>query len=947
MSSNDSGRPARDVPARHISARLWKFADCELDESRRELRVRGTAVELESKPLEVLIQLLHHAGEVVTKDELLESVWPGTEVVDGSLATAVSKLRRAMGDEEQLTILTVPRVGYRLAVPVQSKAVAGGVWDDQGLKAGDTVPGREQWRLNKKMGPSGSSEVWLAENPKTHESRVFKFATDGIELKGLKREVTLARFLRESLGERADFVRVLEWNFDTQPFFVESEYGGANLSEWAERQGGLPKVPRELRLRMLVEIAKAVAAAHDIGVLHKDLKPANVLVTARVTAEVTAEVAAGREQDRGRGDGHSPRWQIKVADFGSGALADPARLGALGITNLGFTETLTPDSILTGTLAYLAPEVLAGHSPTISSDVYALGVILYQLMVGDFRKPLSPGWEAGIDDPLLREDVAEAACGDPVRRLKSAAELVERLETLEARRAERGKVELAEQRAQVAERKLADSKARRPWIMVAVILLLVGLGASLVLYRRAAHERDIATRQTEIAGAVNRFMANDLLGRSNPFQSGKAEESLLDAVKRASPGIDRQFANEPQVAAELHRAIAHALDMRTDYADARGEYAQAAALFMKSEGPLSEDAIIVNLQRAAMEARNYQAGTLEKAKSILAEQESKVASLAQPRPDLEVWLYSARGMVALIANDAHSAKDNFQASYDKAATLPSIDDNTRLALKQRLGFAEVRLGNGPEAERLFRELIESYSRVDGPESAEVLRVRLNLAQAFMDEKKDAEAVDETNRIYPAFVSKLGPDHELTMQVLATRAQCEGAIEHYDDATRDDLELHRIAAIKQGPASFFAIASFTDASLAQCRGGHLAEGTLNARSAYQASRKAFGDHAGLTGGTADTLAECLIEQNKLDEAAKLLDGIDPKSVAQLEGIADFAPTIALARADIAFRRGNYAEARKLIQTAIPVFSRADAEPYPRRKLETLLTGLDKQLGPSAK
>ena len=95
-------------------------------------------------------------------------------------------------------------------------------------------------------------------------------------------------------------------------------------------------------------------------------------------------------------------------------------------------------------------------------------------------------------------------------------------------------------------------------------------------------------------------MANDLLGRSNPFQSGKAEESLLDAVKRASPGIDRQFANEPQVEL-LHRAIAHALDMRTDYADARGEYEQAAAWFVKSEGPLSEDAMIVELQRAAME----------------------------------------------------------------------------------------------------------------------------------------------------------------------------------------------------------------------------------------------------------------------------------------------------------------------------------------------------------
>ncbi len=69
--------------------------------------------------------------------------------------------------------------------------------------------------------------MWLAENPKTHEARVFKFAGDGIRLKGLKREVTLARVLKDSLGERADLVRVLEWNFDTPPFFLESEFCGA------------------------------------------------------------------------------------------------------------------------------------------------------------------------------------------------------------------------------------------------------------------------------------------------------------------------------------------------------------------------------------------------------------------------------------------------------------------------------------------------------------------------------------------------------------------------------------------------------------------------------------------------------------------------------------------------------------------------------------------------
>ncbi len=347
-----------------------------------------------------------------------------------------------------------------------------------------------------------------------------------------------------------------------------------------------------------------------------------------------------------------------------------------------------------------------------------------------------------------------------------------------------------------------------------------------------------------------------------------------------------------------------------------------------------------------MEARSYQGGTLEVAKSILAEQEPKISQLPHAGDDLQVWRFNARGMIALIANDAHSARDNFQSAVEKSAHVTSIDETTRLSLKQRLAFSNIRLGNGAEAEHLFRELIDEYSRVTGPDSAEVLRVRLNLAQAFMIQNKNAEAVDETNRIYPAFVAKLGRDHELTMQVLATRAQCEGWLGHFDDATRDGLELHQLAVQKQGPMSFFAVASLSDASLAQCRGGHLAEGELNARSSYLASKKAFGDKAGLTGGTADTLANCLIERGKFDEASRLLDGIDTKAVTQLVGIPDWSANINLARAEIAYRRGDYDTARKQIEPAVAVFSRADAEPYQKHKLETLQAAVDEP-SPTAK
>jgi DNA-binding winged helix-turn-helix (wHTH) protein len=495
--------------------RIWRFADCEFDELARVLRVRGQTVELELKPLELLLHLLLHAGEVVTKEELLEAVWPDVLVVDSSLATAVSKLRKAVGDEDRPIVSTVPRVGYRLAVPVACQTVAAPPGPELGLQAGDSVPRREQWRLLRPLERSGSSEVWVAENRKTREQRVFKFAADAARLKSLKREITVSRYLYESLGERPDFVRMLEWNLEVAPFFLESEYVGPSLAEWAEQQGGLSQVPIATRLRLFVEIAQAVAAAHDVGVLHKDLKPANILVVCKPEGQ----------------------WQVKVADFGSASLFDPSRLQALGITNLGFTQN-EPEGSLTGTLMYLAPEVLAGQSPSASADVYALGLLLYQLLIGDFRKPLAPGWEEQIEDPLLREDIAEAACGDSARRLSSAAILAERLLTLDQRRIRVKEIEAARARAQAAEHELAVARARRPWIIVAIVVLAAAFGISFALYRSASRERDLARRQKSIADAINHFLADDLLGRGNPLLGSKSSETLIEAIMQSSPAID-------------------------------------------------------------------------------------------------------------------------------------------------------------------------------------------------------------------------------------------------------------------------------------------------------------------------------------------------------------------------------------------------------------------------
>jgi len=385
-----------------------------------------------------------------------------------------------------------------------------------------------KWFLEEKLGEGGFGEVWLGRHQTMKERRVFKFCFRGDRVRSLKREMTLFRLIRERIGDHPNIVSLREVYFDEPPFYVEMDYvAGQDLRTWCEAQGGVERVPLEARLEIVAQVADALQAAHDAGVIHRDVKPGNILVSGEWPVASGEQGPATRAStDSSLVTGHSSLL-VKLTDFGIGQVVSQEYLS--GITKAGFTQTLlgSESSSQTGTQLYLAPELLAGKPASTRSDIYSLGVVLYQLLVGDFTQPVAVDWAKQVADPLLREDLAHCFAGNPEERFAGAAQLAKDLRAHDQRRAEQVRRQ-AEEAERERLRRQAIHRRRIAWASTAAAGVLVLLALALAYgMNRASRERD---RQRLYAYASD-MRAADVAVRENNL--GQARNLLLRHLPEA------------------------------------------------------------------------------------------------------------------------------------------------------------------------------------------------------------------------------------------------------------------------------------------------------------------------------------------------------------------------------------------------------------------------------
>lgn len=658
---------------------------------------------------------------------------------------------RVDGQEEPVDLCEVGLRGHAALTPPEDSGAARRLLSPSEERMmgwrpapGQSIPLRERWKLQDRLGEGGFGEVWLAGHP-SGERRVFKFCFEADRLRALKREVTLFRLLRDALGHRDDIARILDWQFDSAPFFVESEYSeGGDLVEWATAQGGLEAVPLVTRLELAADLAEALAAAHSVGVLHKDIKPENVLV---------AQPRDGRPRAR-------------LTDFGIGLLTDRERLDTPGFTAMGFTETLSPaEGSGAGTLGYLAPELMHGQAATVQADIYSLGVLVYQLTIGDFDRALAPGWERDLEDELLAADISSFVDGRPEQRPGSAQEVAQRLRNLEDRRRELAETRRRQEESVARQQALEAAQRRRKLATVFSAVSLVVLAAVTTLAmrersakqaadraaQRATEAAERANREAETARQTSQFMI-DLFQVADPHLDQGDNLTAREILERGVARIENELSDAPQVQAELMSTMGSVYSNLGLLDQAKPLLVQSLAhrrdLFGDAHSTVGESLHhlgevhfrLGNLAQGEQQMRQ----ALDIRRAALGEHEDVAQTLGR----LGTWMFSTDAQSAeLLLREAHEMRRRLQGEdhLETARTLHRWA--VSLMLQQRFD----------EAEPVIRNLLQRQEPILG-EHPEIAALLNNLALLNWHRRSFEEAESFGRRALALERKVLGETH---------------------------------------------------------------------------------------------------------------------------------------------------------------------------------------------
>jgi serine/threonine-protein kinase len=626
-----------------------------------QLQRVDAAVAVEARSMQVLVCLARHASQVVSKQRLIREVWGEAFVSEEVLSHAVWELRKAFGDDARNPryIQTIARKGYRLLAEVSYRVAP------EPLAAGSRIGNYE---ILERLGGGAMGEVY-----KARDQRLGRV----VALKLLPADLARDPSARRRFLHEAKAVAALDHpNVATLYEAGESEGGrmflalafceGETLEQKLER-GPLP--PPEA-VSIARQIAQGLAAAHRLHIVHRDVKPANVVTL--------------------------PDGKARLLDFGLAKMT-----GATSLTHLGSSP---------GTPAYKSPEQTRGEKVDPRSDLWALGVVLYEMLTG--RLPFGGEYEQAVIYAILNEPprplddgktfpreldaiVEKALAKDPAKRYATAEEMDEDLSY----------IPWAPGRSGDARTRPIQVKRRGGFWMVPILGVLVAAGGAFGHWWRDAHRWDFSP---EVALLMEQGDSIEWRGDTErTFDNAEQAYRKALALALGNPRIEAQLAAmlarrnvqlpAPGQREEIRRLTADAVRRAPD--DPMPWVAQAKLLLLENRPKEAEEAARKAIERDP----DFDRGHTQLGEALVA-QGRKDAGFAELRraADMKQGHVRARLILAAKLQDA--------SRYDEAATefLKVLGyDRDHPTAKENLGDIYYVTGRYSDAIPLFRDVFES------------------------------------------------------------------------------------------------------------------------------------------------------------------------------------------------------------------------------------------------
>jgi serine/threonine protein kinase/tetratricopeptide (TPR) repeat protein len=653
------------------------------------------------------------------------------------------------------------------------------------------------YKLMEQVGEGGFGLVFVAEQQEPVKRKVaLKIIKPGMD----SRQV-IARFEAEkqalALMDHPNIAKVFDaGSTETgRPYFVMELVRGIPITDYCDKN----QLPPKDRLDLFVSVCHAIQHAHQKGIIHRDVKPSNVLVTS-----------------------HDGKPVAKVIDFGV-AKAIHQKLSAHSV--------YTNFAQMVGTPLYMSPEQaeMSGLDIDTRSDVYSLGVLLYELLTGTTPLEKKRLAQAAYDE--IRRLIREEEPPKPSTRLSSSdslASIAARRQTEPAKlsRLVRGdldwitmkalekdrtrRYETASGLARDIQRYLSDepveacppsatyrlrkfarkNRAALATAAALAFLLLAGITVSTWQAVRATEERtkaETAKKEAEAkeaeANAVVQFFEDKVFAAGRP--KGEAgglghDVPLRDAIKASLTALGTSFRDQPLVEARLRYTLGTTFSYLGDPPSAAEQLEQARALFARHRGPDHPNTLMsMNNLANTFNAMNRHAEALKLQEEALAAQKRV---LGPDHPDTLRSMHNSAVSYAGLKRYA-DAIERLEETVAARKRVLGPDDRETLSSMNNLAGSYNALNRHAEALKLQEETLAAQKRVLPPDHPDTLRTMHNLANSYSGLNRLAESLNMLEQTVAGRKRVLPPDHLDTFKSMHNLAFRYFVLERHPEALK--------------------------------------------------------------------------------------------------------------------------------------------------------------------